>query len=237
MTILKDIKTIILHTPKTGGSSVRWPAIKKFGMRYACQHCAYKMLPEMYQDYRKVTFVRHPIEWYASRFFFDKKKWDIRQRAKLEPFTDALSNEYQLTFSQTLPRMLDLTEAFSDPKVLQSFKNKVSNEVNNNYQAWWVSYFDDIDGITAESFGHKSLYQWFLDIVGVQHADAVYRLEDEYELGMKKEFGGDIQLLHKNKTGRNTSDEIYSVGMIKSVLEKEKTFIEKYDYRMIYVNS
>lgn len=230
MTVLKDIETIIIHVPKTGGSSVRWPAISKYNTRYTCQHCAYKMLPEKFDSYRKITFVRHPIEWYASRFFFDKKKWDMQDRAKREPFTDALSDAYMLTFKQTLPRMLNLTEAFRDKRVFKSFKEKVRREVNNNYQAWWVSYFDDIEALTPEDFGNKSLYQWFVDINGVKHCDAVYRLEDQYESGMKFEFGEDVELLHKNVTGRRKSEDIYTADMRNSVIQTEIEFIKEFGY-------
>jgi len=228
MTILRDIQTVIIHVPKTGGSSVRWPAVDKFNVRHTCQHCAYKMLPDKFKDYRKITFVRNPLDWYASRFYFDKKKWDTRNRAKREPFTDALSNEYSLNFEQTLPRMLDLTEAFKDKKVFESFKTKIRREVNNNYQVWWVSYFDDIEALTPEDFGHKSLYQWFLDICGVENCDVVYRLEDQYEFGMKKEFGNDVSIIHKNKTGRRETKDIYSQKMVNMVNQKEKEFISRY---------
>lgn len=230
MTILRDIKTVIIHVPKTGGSSVRWSAMNKFNSRYACQHCAYKMLPEKFKDYRKITFVRNPLEWYASRFFFDKKKWDMRGRAKREPFTDALSDEYSLTFKQTLPRMLNLTETFKDQRVFNSFKDKLRKEANNNYQVWWVSYFDDIEALTPEDFGNKSLYQWFLDICGVENCDAVYRLEDQYAYGMKREFGEDIELMRKNVTGRRKSEDIYTPEMSNSVIQVERDFMKKYGY-------
>jgi len=229
MTVLSKINTIIIHVPKTGGSSVRWPAINKYGVRYSCQHCNYNMIPEQYKNFRKITFTRNPIDWYASRFFFDKKKFArVDKRTKFEPFTDALSEMYSLTFKQTLPRMLNLTEAFSDEATLGLFKKRLKYEVTNNYQCWWVSYFDDIDAITAESFENKSLYQWFNDIIGLDKCDAVYRLEDQHELGMKCEFGSDVNLVHRNKTGRRKSEDIYSPQMRQSVLETEKDFIRKY---------
>lgn len=233
MTVLSKIDTIILHVPKTGGSSVRWAVMNKFGVRYSCQHCDYKMLPKQYRNFRKITFIRNPIDWYASRFYFDKKKFDTNKRAMLEPFTDALSEKYSKTFKETLPRMLDLTEAFKNERVLDLFKKSINREVTNNYQCWWVSYFDDIDTITAESFEHKSLYQWFCDKIDIEQCDAIYRLEDQHSLGMKKEFGGDVDIKHKNKTGRRKSSDIYSSDMVNKVIEKEKDFISRYGYEEI----
>jgi len=232
MTVLRNINTIILHTPKTGGSSVRWPAIKKFGIKYSCQHCDYKMLPEKYKNYRKITFIRNPLDWYASRYFFDKKKFQQKQK-KLEPFTDALSNDYKLSFKETLPNMMNLTNAFRNPKILNHFKKRIQREVTNNYQCWWVSYFDDIDSLTPEYFENKSLYKWFLDIIGIEHADAIYRLEDQYEYGMKKEFGNDINLIHKNKTKRTSSGDLYTDSIKKMVIDVEQKFIQKYKYQQI----
>jgi hypothetical protein len=228
MTVLGKIDTVIIHVPKTGGSSVRWPAIRKFGVRYSCQHCNYSSLPDKYKDFRKITFVRHPLDWYASRFFFDKKKFHNDKTIKFEPFSDALSNEYKLSFKETLPMMLDLTEAFRNEEILNLFKKRLTFEVTNNYQSWWVSYFDDINEITAESFEHKSLYQWFCDIQGVDNCDAVYRLEDQHESGMKREFGDGVNIVHRNKTGRKSNSEIYEKEMIEKFLNKEKEFIMKY---------
>jgi len=229
MTILSKINTIIIHVPKTGGSSVRWSAISKYGARYSCQHCNFNMIPSQYKNFRKITFTRNPIDWYASRFFFDKKKFDLsNKQSKLEPFSDALSEQYNLTFEQTLPRMLNLTEAFRNGATLELFKERLRFEVLNNYQCWWVSYFDDIENITADSFENKSLYQWFNDIVGLDKCDVVYRLEDQYEYGMKLEFGSDIKLAHRNSTGREKSEDIYTTQMRQSVLKTEKDFIRKY---------
>jgi hypothetical protein len=184
------------------------------------------MLPEKYKDFRKITFVRHPLDWYSSRFFFDKNKFK-KDEMKLEPFSDALSLLYESSFEETVKRMLDLTEAFSDEIVLNLFKKRVRKEVTNNYQCWWVSYFDDIENLTADDFQHLSLYQWFIKKLGVERADAVYRLEDQYGFGMKKEFGEDVGLSHRNKTP-NKPTNVYSDELEKMVLEKEKEFIRKY---------
>jgi len=228
MTVLRDLDTVIIHVPKTGGSSVRWPAIKKFGVRYSCQHCNFSSLPEKYKEFRKVSFTRNPIDWYASRYFFDKKKF-ISSKQKLEPFSDALSDGYKLNFEDTLMRMLNITDAFRDKKTLDLFKERVIKEVTNNYQCWWVSYFDDIESLTPEYFENKSLYQWFNDKVGLYECDVVYRLEDEFEEGMFKEFG-ELPLKHRNKTGRESSETLYTDRMKELVLDTEKDFIGKFGY-------
>ena len=231
MTVLRDIDKIIIHVPKTGGSSVRWPAIKKFGNRYACQHCNIKMLPGIYKDFKKITFIRNPIDWYASRYFFDNKKYK-NGAIKKEPFSDALSEDYSLDFETTLKRMLNLTETFKDERIFSLFKSKVLREVNNNYQTWWVSYFDDIDGLKPEDFGGKSLYQWFIDICGVYECDSIYRLEDQYSFGMKREFGEDIKLIHKNRTGRKPSREIYSKDSEILVKNVDSEIFKEFGYKL-----
>ena len=227
MTVLKNIDTVILHTPKTGGSSVRWPAIRLHDIRYSCQHCHYKMLPAEYNNFRKVTFVRNPIDWYASRYFFDKKK-AINRFFRKEPFTDALSLNYKLGFEETLYNMLNLTEAFKNKKILELYKKILKHEVLNNYQCWQVSFYDNFNDIEPEIFNNKSLYQWSLDITGVSFANAVYRLEDQYAEGMRKEFGNRIELIHKNKTVRKKSQELYNKTMINAVVNKDKKIIDKY---------
>lgn len=228
MTVLRDIDTIILHTPKTGGSSVRWPAINKFGIRYACQHCRYDMIPKEYENFHKMTFIRNPIDWYTSRYFFDRNRF--RNKKLCDAMVYALSLEFRLNFNQTLNRMMNLSEAFTDKKTLSLYKNFIQHDVLNNYTVWNVSYHDNIEKISSDTFNNMSYYQWILDTIGIENANSIYRLEDEYEIGMKKEFGNDINLIHKNKTNKPSNDIIYNQQTRKIIVNTEIEFIKKYGY-------
>jgi len=229
MTVLRDIDTIIIHAPKTGGSSVRWPAIHKFGLRYSCQHCRHDYLPEIYKDFRKMTFIRNPIDWYRSRYTYDKMRY--RTKEARDQLTTVLSNFYSKSFEQTLPLMLEPGEALRNSERLKTFREMVKIDITRRYTCWTVSYFNDISKIGPDTFGDKTYYEWLRDIVGVQLVDGVYRIEDEYEYGMKKEFGEDIKLIHRNKTPDSfVRSEKYTKAMKRSIIDKEYDFMEKYGY-------
>jgi len=221
---------VILHTPKTAGSSIRWPAINIDGLQYSCQHCKYEMLPEQYKDMRKITFVRNPYDWYASRYFFDKKRDNNKLSDRNDIFTSIFSNNFELTFKETLPFYMNLTETFRDKFILNRFKNALKYQVTNNYQCWLVSYWDNIEDIKPEDFENKSLYQWWLDIVGVDKADAWYRIEDQHEEGMKKEFGENVNIIHKNKSHRPNTNTLYTDDMKHIVYEADKNIFIRYGY-------
>ena len=228
MTVLESIDTVILHAPKTGGSSVRWPAINKFNIRYACQHCNYKMLPEEYKNFRKITFVRHPLAWYKSRYYFDLYNFS-KARGSRDIMTTALSHVYTKSFNETLDSYLNPDEAFKDPKTIDIFRKLTKLDALRNYTCWNISYQDNINKVEPGFFNGQTYYQWLLNITGIQYADVAYRLEDQYALGMKKEFGEDINLVHKNKTKQKNIID-YSDENKKIVLEREQDFIKKYEY-------
>jgi hypothetical protein len=228
MTVLKKIDTIILHVPKTGGSSVRWPAIKKYNIRFACQHCNYEYLPEKYKNFRKVTFVRNPLDWYKSRYFFDKMRFNNKRNRDM--MTIALSHEFKKSLNETLDLYLNLDKAFEDKRTLFLYKKLLKLNVLNKYTCWNISYHDDIEEIKPGYFKGKTYYQWQLDTVGINEADAHYRIEDQYEYGMQKEFGMDIDLIHKNKTPRRLFREDYTDETKNKILHFEQNFIKKYGY-------
>lgn len=228
MTVLSKIDTVILHTPKTGGSSVRWPSIKKYGIRYACQHCDYKMLPDEYKNFRKITFVRNPIDWYRSRYFFDKMRF--KEGKTRDVMTTALSHEYKKSFNETLPLYLNLDEAFKDEMTQKIYRSMMKFNILNQYTCWNVSYHDNINDVKSGYFEGKTYYQWILGKIGVEYADKVYRLEDQYRMGMLTEFGNDISLEKRNKTPRKEFREDYTRENRQLVLKLEDKFIKKYGY-------
>jgi len=220
---------VILHTPKTAGSSIRWPAMKIDGLQYSCQHCHIKMLPNQYKNMKKITFVRNPYDWYASRYSFTiKRKNHIKNLDDV--FTETFSNDFTKDFNDVLPLYMNLTKAFENKFLLEKFKTKLKREVTNNYQCWLVSYWDNIDNITAESFENRSLYDWWLNICGVYEADAIYRIEDQHEYGLKKEFGENINIVHRNKTNRLSNVSLYNYDNILLVKNIDAKIFKKFGY-------
>jgi len=229
MTILNKINTIILHVPKTGGSSVRWPAVRKFGLRYACQHCHHKMLPREYSLFRQISFIRNPIDWYISRYIFDKFRFKTVKRAR-DIMTTALSYGYKLNMNETIEKYLDLDYAFKDKRTIKIYRILLKNDVMNNYTGWNISYHDNINKVGPGFFEGLSYYQWLIEIIGLKYADVIYRIEDQYEFGMKKEFGSDIKLIHKNRTPFGLKKEIITAENINNIKHKDKIIINKYGY-------
>jgi hypothetical protein len=231
VTVLSRINTIILHTPKTGGSSVRWPAIQKHGLKYSCQHCNYKMLPEEYKNFHKMTFVRNPLDWYRSRYNYDKFRFKVIKKYR-DAMTTALSHYYKKNLNETLEAFLNPDEAFRDKKTRDIYRRLIKLDVVSNYTCWNVSYHDNIDSVDYGYFQGKTYYQWLLHMIGVHEADSVYRLEDEYEIGMKKEFGDDVELIYKNKTPKIYNIETFTKSNKQLILSAEADMIEKYRYKL-----
>lgn len=218
---------VILHLPKTAGSSVRWNAMKVDGFQYSCQHCHYKMLPEEFKDMPKVSFIRFPMDWYVSYYEYTKKNSHEKERLGLL-FTDVISEDFTKSFQETLPLLINLTKCFKErPDLLMKFKNNLKQKVTNDYKCWIVSYFDNISTITPETFENKSMYQWLYDIVGLDNA-TVYRVEDQFEEGMRKEFPrAPIQHRNVNKK-RKPFREYYTKELEDMVTKADSYILDKY---------
>ena len=229
MTVTKT--KVILHVPKTGGSSIRWPAMKVDGFRYSCQHCRFDCLPPKYKDMRKISWVRNPLNWYPSFFFFFKKEYQkiaARKRAMSDPFLDALLMAGIDSFNNVLPFLVNLNQFFDNPNLVSNFKKRIRYYQTNIYACWHSSYWDDIEDLNMEEYQNKSIYRWYMDTIGIQHCDKVYRLEDEYKSGMLIEFGDNVQFMHKNKT-RNKPENFQLLASQKRMIEIHDEYIfERY---------
>lgn len=223
---------VILHLPKTAGSTVRWRAMENDGFQYACQHCSFKMLPNEYKGMKIVSFIREPLDWYVSYYEFTKKRFINKGDISLL-FVKEFSEDFEKSFQETLPLLLDLTKTFKEnPLMLEKFKLTLKSLTCNKYVAFASSYFDNISTITPESFEHKSMYQWYYDIIGLDNA-TVYRIEDQFEEGML-EFnatprGRRTEFRKKNQnTDRDETDTYYTKELKEMVLKADKYIINKH---------
>jgi len=223
MTVFSKLDSVFIHVPKTAGSSVRWHGIGEFGLRYSAQHCGVQHIPEKFKNFRKFSFIRHPSTWYQSRYYFDKKRFEKSERI-IDPFSVALSENFKLNAEETIKNMLDLTKAFENDHLLHLFKETLRKIVSNEYLVWIVMYFDDIDSITPETFKNMSLYEWLCEFSGIFEIENVYRIEDQFSIGMNSEFGSSPI----KKRNVNKAKEDLSKSIIELIEEKDKRIIEKF---------
>ena len=173
---------IILHVPKTAGSSVRWNAMKVDGIQFYNEHGCLSNLNDEYKDLRSVGFIRDPETWYMSMYNFAKDKY-INRGLKHENFTImiALSDEFKRSFQETLPLMMNLTYTFEQyPQIWEEVKKRFIASALNTGRSRYHSYFPNFSKMSPKDFKNRSLQKNLITFI--------YTYKD---IGVVQEFTND----------------------------------------------
>jgi len=192
-------RKVFLHMPRCAGSSVRW-AIKKLHPRinFSCEHCHIKVLPQKYYgSHLFFAFTRDPLEWYVSMYFYALANHN--RTGKSDPFVYTLSEGFD-SFETFFTNALNMPSFYAThPDRLLQLRSRVENIIMNTYNCWLVSYWDDLNDIVPDKLD-DSLMKFYANRIGLfkeGYCLNVYRME-EVEQVMKKIFGPEIQLGHRN---------------------------------------
>lgn len=216
MLIVEGVNKVFVHMPKTGGMAFNNAIRKKHPkLRYHCYHQNIETVPEKYKDYPRVGLIRNPINWYIS--FYNH---DLRMKRKgtvnFSPIIKILSNNFNLNFRDTLPRMLNLGEFFNKKENYELLRQELQDIVTvKNYDIVTMSY-PDLSNIGQVG---DTLYDHWYKFVGLEKA-TTYRLEDK-----TMPFAENMQVV--NEGYKVDLSKIYTKEMIKQIKEKD----EKYIYR------
>jgi hypothetical protein len=215
--------------PRCGGSSVRWSIMRAgYEYKFSCEHAHIDSLPLKYKNIPTVGFIRSPIDWYLSWYYFLKTKRNNRAGCFI---LSVLSDNYDLPFEYTLPRMLDVGGFLKDnPQYIEKIKEKFKMVVMNHYLCWLNTYFDDISEVTYSDF-EGSLFNWYYKKVGLHQCKEIYRMEDGLQNGIDRAFPDkNIVINHQNQSNKPIVDHIYTDELKQMVINTDKEYFIKHGY-------
>lgn len=229
--LVTDKNKILLHMPRCGGSSARWGLMKSgIRHRYSCEHMNHEMIPEIYQGYDRVAFIRNPIRWYESYYSHAKKFFDRNGHNGAGVLVRVLSENFKTPYEEFLNNSLDMQHYFSDESNLNRLRRNTTMSIMNHHICCLTTYWEDLEAITAQDFD-KTMFSWYHDMVGIQTAK-VFKLEDGLEIGLK-EFVDEPVILHKNSACR-PDDKIFRTEDISNIIyEKDYKYFEQYKYEKV----
>lgn len=107
---------VFLHLPKTAGIYIESVCKEELGMDilYSKRHPTFDRLPHEYKELPLIGVKRNPWDWYASLYYFAK----VERNHSTSLFMGAISDGFNLTFSETLAELLSPSE-----KTIKSYEN------------------------------------------------------------------------------------------------------------------
>jgi len=229
MFITKGVDTVVLHMPKCGGSSVRWAIIKEYPeYRWSCEHADIKALPDRFKDFRRIGFCRNPVTWYASKYFHAKRREQQGDKDTLS-HVSILSENFNRSFKQTLPRLLDVRNYFDmHPQVLFKFKRRLTKLAMSKYLGRIILSYPDISEIKAEDF-KDTLYDHWYKTVGLDTA-VVYKMDNgRLHKHVNLEFPG-VAVGHRNVQKKLVIADEHDLKTIAAIYNADAKYFEIHDY-------
>ncbi len=228
MFITSGVDTVVLHMPKCGGSSVRWSILSQYPEhKWSCEHASIEAMPEPYRSYRRIGFCRNPYTWYISKYYH-AKRLSMHGRSTL-PHVDLLSDGFDLSFAQTLPRLLDMQNFLDmNPVYIERLKKRLARLVMNKYLCRIALSYPNIQDITADDF-KPTLYDYWYELVGLPSAH-VYKIDSgNFADAVEHEFPGTV-LTHMNKTNSPETSSQYTPEMAIALVEADSKYFRCHAY-------
>jgi hypothetical protein len=184
--LVTNANKVILHMPRCAGSSIRWALIKAgYKYRFSCEHAPIKMLPQKYKDYPRIAFIRNPIHWYHSRYYYAKKKI-VGNKIGVSVLLFILSDGFKLSFDEFIVNAVNLNHFFADQYNIKKLKMRIQRVVMNTYCCWQAFKWEDVENISSADF-NGTFFDYTFKTIGLDTAK-IYRIEDGVQNSIDKEF-------------------------------------------------
>jgi hypothetical protein len=215
--LVTDANKVILHLPRCGGLSVRWSLINAgYKYRFSCEHAPIKMLPAIYKNLPRIAFIRNPIDWYCSWYYYSKRQF-INKKVGTTILMNVLSDNFNLSFDKFIINATDLNLFFRQKGNIDRLKKRIQYIVMNNYYCWQAFTWDDVESITANNFSGTFLNYKF-NSLGLNTAK-VYKIEDGIQSAIDNHFKNVI--IQKRNCGKyHKSPSNNSIKIIKNTDSK-----------------
>ncbi len=228
MYITTGVDTVVLHMPKCAGNSVRWAIHAMYpNYRWSCEHAHIDTIPERFKNFRRIGFCRNPITWYVSKYYHSV----LRAQQKKDALTHVriLSDDFNLSFQETLPRMLDMRNFFDmNPRYIHRFKDRLRYLVMNHRIGRVMISYPDVSKIQPDDF-KDTLYDHWYTTVGLETA-VVYKMDDNRLFkNVNVEFPGTI-VGHRNVQRGLDYKSKHTLDSINRIYTAEEKYFKKHNY-------
>lgn len=228
---------LFLHLHKTGGQFIRNIILENFAEAQEIgYHYPLNMCPAQYRDLPIIIFIRNPWDWYVSWYAFNASN------PAMNPLFRVFSDEGRLNFSETVTRMLCISEASNEiQKLRERLKSQLPENIAGNRQSGITK--SCIDTIGDPDTGYYSwLFQRMIGDQNTRERLLVGRFENlrqdllqmlrQLDINISQKMQHDIQ--HSPKiNSSNHADFItfYDNKLADLVARKERRVIDKYEFR------
>lgn len=233
--LVTDANKVVLHMPRCGGSSVRW-ALMDAGYRYqfSCEHAPIDLLPARYADLPRIGFVRNPLTWYASRFYYGRRGHAAARKRKSVGsgiLIYVLSGGFNVSFDTFVNNSLDMETFFSRPGMMDNLKSRITQVIMNTYVCWHAFTWENVQELKPSDF-QGSLYDYMFKKVGLSSA-TVYPIEAGIQEAIDCEFDKPVKIGHRNSGPQVDLMGVYDLDTIARVSRVDSVYFDRFNYSTI----